>query len=335
MRAPITVLIPTYNEEELIEQAISCSGFADEVLIMDSYSTDATVKISEKHNCTILQRKFDNFSNQKNYGIARAKNDWILVLDADEYITYELRNEILSAIKNPKHEAYKMLFKNYFINRFIHHGTNGNKIKLRLFNRKFCRYEGLVHEQLLCEGSVGVLKGRILHYTYRNLWHFFQKKNQYSELQSTQLFQRKKEVGAAPLLLKPLYRFLSEYILRLGFMDGVAGLTSTSMNGYGVLSRYVKLQILNGKIKDPELKNYNQYTQELMREAKRIGSSKNPKEKIYKFYFLWNPVKAFFRQYFMKRSFLAGKEGYILSYLEGFKAYNIVLYHWLMKRNMD
>ncbi len=91
MPAKITVLIPTYNEEDLIAQAITCSQFADEILIIDSYSDDNTIKIAKKYKCNILQRKFDNFSNQKNFAISKAKNDWILVLDADEIITYQLR----------------------------------------------------------------------------------------------------------------------------------------------------------------------------------------------------------------------------------------------------
>ncbi len=336
MQIPITVLIPTFNEQKMIAQAITCAKFADEVLIIDSFSTDNTIEIAKELNCTILQRKFDNFSNQKNYAISKAKNDWILVLDADEYITYQLRQEIISTVQNPEHIAYKMLFKNYFLNRFIHFGSNGNKIKLRFFNRNTCSYKGLVHEQLVCDGSTGVLDGKILHYTYKNLVHFFEKKNQYSQLQAQQLFIK---AGPSPsgfkLVFKPGFRFLNEYIFRWGFLDGIAGLTSTSMNGFGVLSRYVRLLILKGEIKDPSLVNYNIYARALMEEAKRDGFSRGKTEKIYKISFFWKPLQAFFEEFIIHGRISQGKEGYIISYLMGFKAFNTLLYHWLHKRNMN
>ncbi len=335
MQVPITVLIPTYNEENLVAQAISCAKFADEVLIIDSFSTDSTVEIAKKLNCTIYKRKFDNFSNQKNFAISKAKNDWILVLDADEYLTYGLRKEIIYTVKDPQHIAYKMPFKNYFINRFIHFGSNGNKIKLRFFNRKACKYYGLVHEQLICGGSTGVLKGKMLHYTYKNLWHFFEKKNQYSQLQAQHLFNKSNDTSTAQLVFKPALRFINEYIVRLGFLDGIAGLTSTSMNGYGVLSRYAKLLILKGAIQNPALRDYNIYTKKLMAEAKKQGFSRSKTKKIYKISFFWKPVQAFLGEYLIRGKVQKGKEGYILSYLAAFKAFNTVLYHWLRKRNMD
>lgn len=335
MAAPLTVLIPTYNEEALVAQAISSARFANEILVIDSYSNDNTVSVAEKYGCKVLQRKFDNFSNQKNYAIEKAKNDWIFVLDADEFITYTLRNEILTAIKNPKHQAYKMLFKNYFMNRFIHHGSNGNKFKLRLFHRNYCKYQGLVHEELICEGSIGVLQGKILHYTYRNLRHFFQKKNQYSRLQSEQLFKKEKKVNLFTLIFKPFYRFLNEYLLRLGFLDGVAGLTSTVMNGYGVLSRYVRLLILKEKINNKDLVDYDTYTENLLIKAKAEAYKQDIKKPVSKISLLFKPLFAFLKMYFLKLNFSKGASGFILSYLHSFKIYNQLLYRWLRRRNMD
>lgn len=335
MQVPITVLIPTYNEENLIAQAITCAGFADEVLVIDSFSTDRTVEVAESLGCTILKREFDNFSNQKNYAIGKARHDWILVLDADEYLTYELRKELIAAVRDPQHTSYKMPFKNYFINRFIDYGSNGKKIKSRFFNRKNCKYKGLVHEQLICEGSAGVFRGKILHYTYKDLKHFFEKKNQYSQLQAQQLHQKGKSTGYLQLIFKPGYRFLNEYLLRLGFLDGVPGLTSTAMNGYGVLSRYVKLLILRGEIEDPVLVDYNNYTRTLMAEAKKEGFAKPKDRKIYTIRFFTNPMKVFLKEFLIKGRISDGKEGYIISYLQGFKAFNTDLYHWLHKRNME
>lgn len=335
MQVPITVLIPTFNEENLVAQAITCASFADEVLVIDSFSTDRTIEIAENLDCTVLKRKFDNFSNQKNYAISKAKHDWILVLDADEYLTYELREELVSAVQNPRHNSYKMPFKNYFINRFIDYGSNGKKIKSRFFNRKNCEYKGLVHEQLICQGSTGVFKGKILHYTYKDLRHFFEKKNQYSQLQAQQLFERGKKTGYIQLIFKPAYRFLNEYLLRLGFLDGIPGLTSTQMNGYGVLSRYVKLLILKGQITNPRLADYNNFTRALMDRAKEEGFAKPKDRKIYSISFFIAPLGTFLNEFLLKGRILKGKEGYIRSYLEGFRTFNTILYHWLHKRNME
>ncbi len=335
MQIPITVLIPTYNEEKLVSQAVLSAKFADEVLVIDSYSTDNTIEIAKNLNCTILQRKFDNFSNQKNYAISHAKNDWILVLDADEYITYKLRRELIAAVKNPHHSAYKMPFKNYFLNRFIDYGSNGNKIKLRFFNKHSCEYTGLVHEKLICRGSTGIFKGKMLHYTYKNLYQFFQKKNQYSDLQAQQLFQKGKTTVLGQLMFKPTYRLLNEYIIRFGFLDGIAGLTSTAMNSYGVLSRYVKLLILKGEITNSQLSNYNQYTGLLMAEAKKEGLALPKSKVLYMTSFFWRPLWVFIKEYFAKGNIAQGKEGFIISYLKGFKAFITILYHWLHKRNME
>lgn len=335
MQVPITVLIPTYNEENLVAQAITCSSFADEVLVIDSFSTDRTVEIAESLGCTVIKRKFDNFSNQKNFAISKAKHDWILVLDADEYLTFELREELISAVKDPQHSSYRMPFKNYFINRFIDYGSNGKKIKFRFFNRNSCEYKGLVHEQLICTGSTGTFKGKILHYTYKDLKHFFEKKNQYSQLQSQQLFNKGKNTSYLQLVFKPAYRFLNEYLLRLGFLDGIPGLASTAMNGYGVLSRYVRLLILKQEIKDPALLDYNNYTRSLMAEAKSEGFARPKSQKIYTISFFVYPLSEFLKEFFLKGKISGGKEGFIKSYLQGFKAFNVLLYHWLNKRNME
>jgi len=125
------------------------------------------------------------------------------------------------------------------------------------------------------------------------------------------------------------------YLLRLGLLDGVPGLTSTAMNGYGVLSRYVKLLILRGEIKDPVLVDYNNYTRTLMAQAKKEGFARPKDRKIYTISFFTNPIKVFLKEFFIKGRISQGKEGYIISYLQGFKAFNAVLYHWLHKRNME
>ena len=145
----ITVIIPTYNEEKFIQQAIDSASFADEILVIDSYSTDQTIAIVEQNNCTLFQRKFDNFSNQKNYAIERAQHDWVMILDADELLLPNAQNEIQNAITKEGYVAFQIPRHNFFINTFLAFGSNRKEKLTRVFNRNYCKYKGLVHEQIV------------------------------------------------------------------------------------------------------------------------------------------------------------------------------------------
>ena len=239
--ATLTVIIPTFNEEAYLEAALRSVRFADEIIVVDSFSTDATAQIAEKFDCLFLQRKFDNFSNQKNYALDRATSDWILFLDADERITYPLQLEIKAAIESPKHGGYKLSFPHFFMNRFLYHHSSD---VLRLVPRKGTRYSGLVHEKLHCEGSIGKLKTPVLHFTYRGLDHYIEKREGYAWFQAEQLQNKGKKTTLFLLFFKPSYRFFSSYILKGGFKDGIPGLAISTINAYGVFSRYVKLMLL-------------------------------------------------------------------------------------------
>lgn len=239
--ATLTVIIPTFNEEAYLEAALRSVRFADEIIVVDSFSIDATVQIAEKYNCHVLQRVFDNFSNQKNHALDRATSDWILFLDADERITYPLQLEIKKAIESGQHRGYKLNFPHFFMNQFLYHHSSD---VLRLVPRKGTRYTGLVHEKLYCEGSIGKLKTPVLHFTYRGLDHYIEKREGYAWFQAEQLQNKGKKASLFLLFFKPTYRFFSSYILKGGFKDGIPGLAISTINAYGVFSRYVKLMLL-------------------------------------------------------------------------------------------
>jgi len=240
--ATLSVIIPTVNEEVYLEAALRSVRFADEIIVVDSYSTDETAEIALKYANQFLQRKFDNFSNQKNYALEHATSEWILFLDADERITYPLQIEIKKAIESEKHGGYKLQFPHFFMNRFLYH--HSNKV-LRVVKREGAQYSGLVHEKLHCEGSIGLLKNPVLHFTYKGLDHYIQKRERYAWFQAEQLQKKGKKANLFLLFFKPTYRFFSSYILKGGFKDGIPGLTVGAINAYGVFSRYVKLMLLN------------------------------------------------------------------------------------------
>ena len=242
----LSVIIPTYNEELYIEGALYSVKFADEIIVIDSFSSDKTVAIAKTHNCKVIERTFDNFSNQKNHALKFATNDWVLFLDADERITYTLQNEINTAMNSGKHIAYKLNFPHFYMNRFLY---NHHNHVTRLVKRESCHFEGDVHEKLVVNGSIGKLKNPVLHFTYKGLDHYIRKKDSYAWFQANQLKIKNKKVTYFHLAFKPFYRFFHSYIIRLAFLDGIAGLSVASIDAYGVFSRYAKLILLQKNLK--------------------------------------------------------------------------------------
>ena len=237
----LTVIIPAFNEESYIEDALKSVAFADEIIVIDSFSTDKTVDIAKQYTNNILQREFDNFSNQKNHALSFAKGDWVLYVDADERVTHALAAEIKEIIQNPKHQGYKIDFPHFYMNRFLYHHSDS---VLRLVRREEAQFSGSVHEKLSCNGSVGKLNNHMLHYTYKGLEAYIRKKEKYAWFQAEQLYKKGKKAGWFQLCFKPMYRFFSSYVIKGGFRDGVPGLTVATVNAYGVFQRYVKLRLL-------------------------------------------------------------------------------------------
>ena len=234
----ITVIIPTYNEEAYIEQAIQSVKFAKQIIVVDSNSTDHTVRIAKQMGCEVYLRAFDNFSNQKNHALRFATGDWVLFLDADECITNALQQEIIEALDSNKHAGYKLNFPHFYMNRFLYNHSDN---VTRLVKRDNCKFEGLVHEKLIVDGSIGKLKNPVLHFTYKGLQHYISKKDKYAWFQAEQMLKKGKKSTYFHLAFKPFYRFFSSYILRGGFKDGIPGLTVATINAYGVFSRYCLL----------------------------------------------------------------------------------------------
>jgi glycosyltransferase involved in cell wall biosynthesis len=242
----LSVIIPTYNEIDYINDALKSVDFANEIIVIDSFSSDGTKEIALEHGCKVLERKFDNFSNQKNHAISYATGDWILFIDADERVSQKLKNEILSEIEKNNHSGYKLRFPHFYMNRFLYHKVD--KV-LRLVKNKNVKFSGDVHEKLQVEGSIGSLNNFMIHYTYKGLFHLIQKKDSYAWFQANTSLKKGKKATIFHLLLKPLYRFFSSYILKRGFLDGVPGLALASINAYGVFSRYVKMILIEKNIK--------------------------------------------------------------------------------------
>lgn len=246
----ITAIIPTLNEEEFIEEAIASVAFADEIIVIDSFSTDRTVELAEAHEVKIVQRKFDNFSNQKNYALDLASHDWIYVLDADERVSQALQSEILEAVDHPGDCVGFYAFRTFYFKgeRIRYGGWQTDKV-IRLFKKDSCRYDGkLVHEKIEYDGEIGFLKNRIDHFSFRGMEQYKGKLDLYARLQARELMQVYKEIPLGHRWVKPGFRFLVLYFIRFGFLDGKHGYTLARLHARAVRQRYVQFDSLKKRI---------------------------------------------------------------------------------------
>ena len=234
----LSALIITYNEEHNIASVIENLDIADEIIVVDSFSTDETTKIAATYNkVTVVQHPFENYATQRNYAISLAKNSWILFLDADERLTPELKEEIVETIQlKEAYSAYyfyrTFMFKNTKI-RFS--GSQSDKI-FRLFKKENAHYnlDKIVHEKLIVTGKTGKLKNKLIHYSYRNYSDYKQKMIFYGKLKAKEEFKKGIKPTFFHFYIRPLYQFIYQYIIRLGIFDGKKGIIICFLNAYSV-----------------------------------------------------------------------------------------------------
>ena len=243
----LTAIIPTGNEIHNIEDVIASVNFADEILVVDSFSTDGTYEIAQTMATRVIQRPFDYPASQKNWAIPQATNEWILLVDADERITTELKDEILDLLKkNPQeHVAYWIGRKNHFMGEHVKFSGWRNDKVIRLFRRDLCRYEDLhVHEEIIADGSVGYLKNKLYHNTYTSFDAYMEKMNRYATWQAKDYDKKTGTLTPYHFIIKPFWGFFKHYVVQSGFRDGLVGLTIGYVQAYVVYMRYVKLWLL-------------------------------------------------------------------------------------------
>ena len=239
----ISALAITFNEELHIEDYIKSLSFADEIIIIDSFSTDKTVALAEKYDVTIIQREFKNFSDQKNFAIAQAKHDWVTFFDLDEKVSPELAKEIIDTVnsKNPL-KAYNVKRSFNFMGKRIKYSGFQTDVAVRLFNKNYCKYNGkAVHEAIETEEKIGQLKYALDHQTYKSFDNYNQKLSHYSKLQAEELYKKNVRPNLYHFLFRPWYRFMHQYFLRLGFMDGKEGFIISYVHAFSVYKRYIQL----------------------------------------------------------------------------------------------
>ncbi|HUH90664.1 MAG TPA: glycosyltransferase family 2 protein [Lysobacter sp.] len=248
----ISACIITFNEADRIGDCLASLAFCDEIVVVDSFSTDATVEIARALGARVLQRPFDGFRSQKQFAIEQAGHDWVLCLDADERVGDALRASILATRDNGFNDAagYRFARLDCYFGRFLRHGNAYPDHVLRLFDRRRGGWRGQreIHEAASVDGPVQTLAGDLIHYPYRSLDQQLTKTQRYARMMAEHDFTRGKRASLAKLVLSPAWRFWRGYLLRGGFRDGWHGLVYAYVRANYVRQKTIMLWLLqNGQ----------------------------------------------------------------------------------------
>jgi len=238
----LSAVIITYNEERNIARCIaSLQGLADEVVVVDSYSTDGTQRICEAMGARFIQRAWDGYSPQRNFAVASASHNWVLAIDADEALSEQLKTSMQQAKAAGQHLNFRFNRKTNYCGQWIHHSGWYPDAKFRLFDRRECRWEGVVHERLnIPTSGVRHLHGDLLHYSYTSISEHIQRMDRYSTLAAQELQAKGKQPSLVKIIFSPSLKFFRFYLVQLGVLDGVAGIVIASVSAYGTFLKYVK-----------------------------------------------------------------------------------------------
>ncbi|TWO32683.1 glycosyltransferase family 2 protein [Seonamhaeicola sediminis] len=244
----ISTLLITYNEINHIDEVIENITFSDEIIVVDSFSTDGTYeKLKSYNNVTTIQRAFKNFADQRNFAINQATNDWILFIDADERLTNSLKKEIFNEISSDSKKVAYMFKRLYFFKKKrIRFSGFQTDTTYRLFKKGHVKYDEnkIVHEMPIIDGKSKILKSNMLHYCFNNAAHYKSKMEHYANLKALELSKKGKKPNIFHFYFRPFYKFFINYVVRLGFLDGKEGFYICYLSAYGVYYRYKALDKL-------------------------------------------------------------------------------------------
>ena len=230
----LSIVIITFNSEKYLYEVLTSCSFADEVIILDSGSTDKTISIAQSFsNVTLIHQSWLGFGPQKQQGVNKARHDWVFVLDSDEVITEELQKEIIFTLKSPAHKGYLVPRINYFFGKPIKRMGLYPDVTLRFFNRKNGHFdESIVHEKIILKDTHGQLNSAMLHYAYETIDKFIEKQNRYSSLGAKQ--------NKFKALANPYWTFVKLYFLKGGFLEGWRGFIIAKIYAQYTFWKYIK-----------------------------------------------------------------------------------------------
>jgi glycosyltransferase involved in cell wall biosynthesis len=237
----ISAVVITYNERENIRRCLESIKWVDEIIVIDSGSSDGTYEIAKEY-AKVITHPWLGYAKQKNFGISLTKNEWILSIDADEELTPSLKEEILQELDKSSYDGYYFPRQSFFLDKWIKYSGWYPDYQLRLFKKSKGRFnEKSVHEKVIIEGKVKYLKNHLLHYPYKSLEDYFKKFNEYTSLSSEEDYKKGKKFNIFYPILIPFLFFLKSYVLKKGFLDGRAGFIISSLGAINYFVRYAKL----------------------------------------------------------------------------------------------
>ncbi len=247
-RSPLSAVIIAKNAARQLPECLESLAFCDEILVVDSGSTDGSVELARARGARMIEAEWRGFGPQKRYAVEQAAHDWVLCVDADERVSPELRSAIELALVAPAKAAYRFPRCNRFLGRYLRHGEGYPDWSLRLFDRRRARWsDDAVHEKVLTDAAVGTLTGDLLHDSAETLDAYLAKQNRYTTLAAQQAFDAGRRANALQLLLSPLVRFVKFYFFRLGLLDGLPGLIHILIGCGNSFAKYAKMLDLKNR----------------------------------------------------------------------------------------
>jgi len=240
----LSAIVTTFNEEGNIAECLATLSFADEILVVDSYSTDKTVAIAAAiPGVRVLRHEYSGNGPQCNWGMDQAAHPWVLIVDADERVTPALAREIQNLLgKGPSADHYFLRRDNVFVDRVIRHSGWGQDRLVRLLRRGSARYpEQRVHADMHPDGPTPTLGAPLLHYTFRSMPQYLEKLHRYAEWGAQDLAQEGRRAGLPEVALRPAWRFFRMFVLEAGFLDGLHGFVVCALQAYGVFLKWARL----------------------------------------------------------------------------------------------
>ena len=238
----LTVILITLDEEKNLARCLESVKWADEIVVVDTYSQDRTKEIAGKYTDKMFDLKWPGFGPAKQFALEKAGGEWVLSVDADEVVSETLQTEIKQVLKADHSDGYYVPRLSFFLGKWIRHGGWYPDYVLRLFRRQKARFtDSLVHEEVILNGKAGYLKADLLHYTVPDLERYLVKMTRCTSHSAQELFQKGRRAGLAGILFRPPAVFLKMYFWKLAFLDGFQGFLLAIFSSFHVLAKYSKL----------------------------------------------------------------------------------------------
>lgn len=248
----LAVIILTKNEEANIEAAIESAAFADEILVVDSGSTDRTQELAEKHGAKFISHPMDEegFAGQRNFALTQTEVEWVFYLDADERISMELSEEMSKIVAGNEYAAYMVKRMNIVFGQLMKYGAHRPDWCLRMFPRNAVKWDGVVHEHADTLLPIKKLEQKIYHHTYDDWNKYFNKLSQYTDMMAMKMHENGKRSSIMDISIRPVYAFFRAYFIQRGILDGELGLIFSLLHGYYTFIKYLKLRYISYEKED-------------------------------------------------------------------------------------